>query len=445
MTSGGVSKLIDRPAGGQAAVLVHLRFPFTDYASDGEEFVELVCSAGMDVRSVIGGSRERADSRFFAGSGKTDEIALAVEAENASLVIFNHELSPSQERNLERRLGVRVIDRTGLILHIFSLRARSHEGKLQVELAQLRHIATRLTRGWTHLERQKGGVGLRGGPGETQLEIDRRLVRNKIASLERQLEQLCVRRAQGRQARSRNRALSVSLVGYTNAGKSTLFNTLTGAHGYASGKLFATLDTTVRQLELAPGDSGTLSDTVGFIRDLPHTLVAAFHATLEEVREADLLLHVVDAADPERETRVRQVREVLAEIEAEEVPALVVFNKIDQVPGESVRVEYDANGRPVRAFVSALDKRGIDELRSAIAEALRPDMTEEELRLPPSAARLRAQLFDLNAVCEERTEADGYMRLRVRLSYARLAGLCRDAGVTPPAQPRREPRAVAAA
>ncbi len=406
-----------------------------DYASEHEEFVELARSAGAEVCAELGGARDRPDASLYAGSGKVEEIAQAVEAHDAQVVIFNHDLSPSQERNLEKRLHVRVIDRTGLILEIFALRARSHEGKLQVELAQLRHIATRLTRGWTHLERQKGGIGVRGGPGETQLEIDRRLVHNKIATLERQLEKVRAQRAQSRRARTRNEVPSVSLVGYTNAGKSTLFNAITQADGYASAKLFATLDTTVRQMELAPGDSGTLADTVGFVRDLPHTLVAAFRATLEEVRDAELLLHVVDAADPERDDRVRQVRDVLAEIGADEVPALIVFNKIDLCPDETPRVERDAQGRPARVFISARSGQGIELLRQAVTETLRPDMVDEELRLPAGAARLRAKLFELHAVYGEATDADGTMRLRVRLPYGRLAGLCRAAGVAPPPPP----------
>ncbi|HEU0197533.1 MAG TPA: ribosome rescue GTPase HflX [Nevskiaceae bacterium] len=445
MSSGGLAKLIERPAGGQAAVLVHLKFPAVDYASEHDEFVELAQSSGAAVRAIIGGSRERPDAGLFAGTGKVDEIAAAVIAHQASLVVFNHELSPSQERNLERRLKVRVVDRTGLILDIFALRARSHEGQLQVELAQLRHLATRLAKGWTHLERQKGGIGLRGGPGETQIEIDRRLVRDKITTVERQLERVRARRAQGRRARDRNQVPSVSLVGYTNAGKSSLFNALTGADGYASNKLFATLDTTVRQLELAPGDSGTLADTVGFIRDLPHTLVAAFRATLEEVCEADLLLHVVDAADPERNARVRQVRDVLQEIGAGEVPALTVFNKIDLCPDEMPHVDYDSEGRPTRVFISARTGAGLDELRIALAQALRPDMVDDELCLPPSAAKLRAQLFALHAVNAEHVEPDGSLRLRVRLPYSRLVGLCRAAGVAAPAPPAPRRQAVAAA
>ncbi len=434
MSAGGVAKLIGRPAGGQAAVLVHLEFPGVDYATEHEEFIELARSAGADVLAVIGGRRDKPDSGLYAGTGKVEEIASAVAGSCAELAIFNHELSPSQERNLEKQLSCRVIGRSGLILDIFAQRARSHEGKLQVELAQLQHMSTRLVRGWTHLERQKGGIGMR-GPGESQLETDRRLVREKIATLKRRLEEVRKRRAQNRRARDRSQVPSVSLVGYTNAGKSTLFNALTGAAGYASRQLFATLDTTVRRLELPAGDPAVIADTVGFIRDLPHDLVAAFRATLEEAREADLLLHVVDAADPERVERVHQVQAVLDEIGAEEVPCLGVFNKIDLRTGEEPRVECDEAGRPVRVFVSAHTGAGLDALREAIATLLHADVIEDELLLPPSAARLRAQLFELNAVQGEKVEADGGLRLRVRLPYARLTSLFQEAGLTPPPRP----------
>lgn len=435
MTTGGVAKLIERPAGGQAAVLVHLEFPAEDYAADHEEFIELARSAGAEVLTIIGGRREKPDSGLFVGSGKAEEIAAAVLGSQAELAIFNHELSPSQERNLEKQLSCRVVDRTGLILDIFAQRARSHEGKLQVELAQLQHLSTRLVRGWTHLERQKGGIGLR-GPGESQLETDRRLVGDKIAALKQRLETVRKRRAQNRQARTRGRVPTVSLVGYTNAGKSTLFNALVGGDSYASRKLFATLDTTVRRLDLSVGDPAVIADTVGFIRDLPHDLVAAFRATLEEAREADLLLHVVDSADVERNERVRQVRAVLEEIDADQVPCLQVYNKIDLRPGEKPHVEYDAEGDPVRVFVSAQTGAGLDMLREAVTRLLYPDIFEDELLLPPSAARLRARLFDLHAIQDEKVEADGAFRLRVRLPYSRLVRLYREAELPlPPAGP----------
>ncbi|MDI3260881.1 MAG: GTPase HflX [Sinobacteraceae bacterium] len=413
-------------------MLVHLQFPGADFEADRLEFLELARSAGAAIVAVVGGRRERPDPGLYAGDGKVDEIAAAVAAGGAELVIFNHDLSPSQERNLEKRLQRRVLDRTGLILDIFARRARSHEGKLQVELAQLQHLATRLVRGWTHLERQRGGgIGMT-GPGETQLELDRRLIGERIALLKRRLEDVRSRRAQNRQARARREIPTVSLVGYTNAGKSTLFNALTGAGTFASGQLFATLDTTVRRVALPTGETVVLADTVGFIRELPHDLIAAFRATLEEAREADLLLHVIDAADPERAVRSEQVEAVLREIGAHEVPRLQVYNKIDLRTEETPRVERDANGLPRRVFISARDGRGLDLLRDAIAQCLYPDLVEDEIRLPPSAARLRAQLFALKAVRAERVEQDGGLRLTVRLPYSRLVRLCREAGLAPP-------------
>jgi GTP-binding protein HflX len=424
--------MFERPQSGQRAVLVHLEFPSTDFESDRREFEELARSAGAEILSVVGGSRQKPDAGLFIGSGKADEIKSLVQATNAELVIFNHDLSPSQERNLEKIIQCRVLDRAGLILDIFAQRARSHEGKLQVELAQLQHVATRLVRGWTHLERQRGGgIGLR-GPGETQLEMDRRLIRERIATLKRHLETVRSRRAQNRQARTRSNIPTVSIIGYTNAGKSTLFNALTGDHTFASSKLFATLDTTIRKLQLHVGEPVLLADTVGFIRDLPHDLVAAFRATLEEAREADLLLHVIDSADPERMTRIQQVREVLDEIGANEVPSLLVFNKIDLRENEAPRVERDESGRPARLFVSAQNNLGLDLLRKAIAELLRPENAERQLVLPPSAARLRARLFSFQAVREEKLDADGNFHLKVVMPSERLRGLCIEAGITFP-------------
>jgi GTPase len=430
-----VQALFERPPSGQRAVLVHLEFPRTDFESDRREFEELARSAGAQIEAVVGGSRVKPDPGLFIGSGKADEIAALVKAEGVELAIFNHDLSPSQERNLEKLLQCRVLDRAGLILDIFAARARSHEGKLQVELAQLQHLATRLVRGWTHLERQKGGIGLR-GPGETQLETDRRLVRDRIATLKRHLEDVRRRRAQSRASRRRNEVPSVSIVGYTNAGKSTLFNALTGDDTYASSQLFATLDTTVRKLPLPNGESAVIADTVGFVRDLPHDLIAAFRATLEESRDADLLLHVVDSADPERIARIEQVDAVLQEIGAGEVPRLLVFNKIDLRESELARVELDDRGLPERVFVSARTGAGLETLRRAIARRLRPDETVHEVTLPPSAARLRAQLFELKAIRSERMGDDGAWHLRVAMPYERLRGLCAAAGVVPPPAPR---------
>ncbi len=430
-----IQALFDRPPSGQRAVLVHLDFPGADFESDRREFEELARSAGADIHALIGGTRVKPDSGLFIGSGKAQEIAAAVAAADVELAIFNHDLSPSQERNLEKILCCRVLDRAGLILDIFARRARSHEGKLQVELAQLQHLATRLVRGWTHLERQKGGIGLR-GPGETQLETDRRLVRDRIATLKRHLEDVRRRRAQGRASRRRNEVPAVSLVGYTNAGKSTLFNALTGDATYASSLLFATLDTTVRKLELPQGEPAVLADTVGFVRDLPHDLIAAFRATLEESRDADLLLHVVDSADPERMARIEQVDAVLHEIGAGNVPVLQVFNKIDLRPGEAARVETDAEGQPARVYLSARQASGLDDLRQAIVQCLRPQVDVFELRLPPTAGRLRAQLFEYRAVLAEHQEESGHFRIEVAMPYIRLRGLCVAAGVTPPPEPR---------
>jgi GTP-binding protein HflX len=423
--------MFERPPPGEKAVLVHLAFPKSDYDADRREFVELARSAGADVRAVIGGRRQKPDPSLYIGTGKADEVAGAARAGGAELAVFNHELSPSQERNLERRIQARVIDRTGLILQIFAQRARSHEGKLQVELAQLQHLATRLVRGWTHLERQRGGgIGMT-GPGETQLELDRRLIGRRIATLKKRLDLVRRRREQNRRARARSEMPTVSLVGYTNAGKSTLFNALTGAKTYASSKLFATLDPTLRRIGLPGSRAAVLADTVGFVRDLPHDLVAAFRATLEESREASLLLHVVDAADPERDARVGQVEAVLAEIGADAVPRLEVHNKIDLKPDERPRIERDAAGRPARVHVSALTGTGLDLLREAVAEWLGPEVEEHVLVLPPTAARLRARLFEQGAVRGEQVRPDGGFRLRVVMPRERLRRALREAGLEP--------------
>jgi GTP-binding protein HflX len=379
-----------------AAVLVALDFGERDHADAVAEFRLLCGSAGLTETALVGGKRAKPDPAYYAGSGKVQEIAAAVAATGAQVAVFNHMLSPAQQRNLEQQLKARVIDRTTLILDIFAQRAQSHEGKIQVELAQLRHLATRLVRGWTHLERQKGGIGLR-GPGETQLETDRRLLGKRVKVLEEKLEKLQRQREVQRRARSRGRVFSVSLVGYTNAGKSTLFNALTKADSYAADQLFATLDTTSRKIFLPPVGNIVVSDTVGFIRDLPHTLVAAFRATLEETIHADLLLHVVDSASPARLEQIEQVNGVLKEIGADAIPQMLVWNKIDlaigpqPAAGESAPaaagedaagaapaqapaaryapgVERDEYDKISRVYLSARTREGIDHLRAALVE-----------------------------------------------------------------------------
>lgn len=366
--------MIERPGSGDAAVLVSLDFGDTDYEESLEELQRLTESAGVGILGIVRGKRSRPDAALFAGSGKADEIAETVVANEANLVIFNHELSPAQQRNLERRLDCRVIDRTSLILDIFAQRAQSHEGKLQVELAQLEHLSTRLVRGWTHLERQKGGIGLR-GPGETQLETDRRLLGKRVKLLKEKLAKLGRQRNVQRRARVRANVLSVSIVGYTNAGKSTLFNRLTHAQAYVADQLFATLDTTSRKFFVADGGSVVLSDTVGFIKHLPHTLVAAFRATLEEAVAADLLLHVVDASSPSRDQQIVEVNKVLAEIGADHIPQLMVLNKID-VNGLAPGLERDEYGRIGRIWVSARTGEGLSLLREALAEYSRQHQAE---------------------------------------------------------------------
>ncbi len=362
-----MSERAERPARANAAVLVGLDFGTEGYAEGLEELRLLAQSAGLRPQAVITGKRQRPDTALYAGSGKVEEIAAAVREHDAVLVVFNHELSPAQQRNLEKELDCPVLDRTGLILGIFARRARSNEGKLQVELAQLEYASTRLVRGWTHLERQRGGRGFMGGMGETQIEIDRRLLAKRVKLLKDKLVEFKRRRDVQRRARARGEVLSVSLVGYTNAGKSTLFNALTHAGSYAADQLFATLDTTTRRMYLAGTGNLVLSDTVGFIRDLPHGLVAAFRATLEETIQADLLLHLVDASSGVREPQIEAVNKVLAEIGAEAIPQIQVWNKIDLtgVPPGSDRDEY---GKITRVCLSAKTGEGLDFLRDALTE-----------------------------------------------------------------------------
>lgn len=398
----------------------------TGFEAQSNEFVQLATSAGIQCVMMISGSRRFPEPRFFIGSGKADEIASAVKEHAIDVVIVNHPLSPSQERNLERHLQCRVLDRSGLILDIFAQRARSHEGKLQVELAQLRHLSTRLVRGWTHLERQKGGIGLR-GPGETQLETDRRLLAGRIQHIERRLAKVRRSREQGRQSRRRNEIPVVALVGYTNAGKSTLFNRLTQSSVYAADQLFATLDPTMRRVDLAPHRSLILADTVGFIQDLPHELIAAFQSTLTETREASLLLHVIDAADPEKDFHIEEVERVLKEIGAGEVPLWNVFNKIDLLP-DGMSAVGERSGLP-SIWISARAGLGVDWLESRLAEHFSETMFCGWVTLPANAGRLRARLFERQAVEAESISEEGTLLVQLNVPKRTLIELFREANI----------------
>lgn len=398
--------MFDRYEAGEQAVLVHLDFSDEQNKEDIEELQMLVSSAGVNNVAFVTGSRNAPNAKYFVGSGKAEEIADTVRALQADVVIFNHALSPSQERNLEALCKCRVLDRTSLILDIFAQRARTHEGKLQVELAQLRHLSTRLIRGWTHLERQKGGIGLR-GPGETQLETDRRLLRERIKSILKRLQRVQKQREQGRRSRKRAEIPTLSLVGYTNAGKSTLFNTITDAGVYAADQLFATLDPTLRKIELTEVGPAILADTVGFIRHLPHDLVAAFKATLQETQEATLLLHVVDYADEQYLENMDQVNEVLEEIEADDIPQLIICNKIDRLEGVEPKIDRDDEGRPIRVWISAQQGKGIDLLKLALTECLRKEMVNYTLSVPPSDGKVRGMLYELNCINKQSYAAEG--------------------------------------
>ena len=412
---------------GEKAVLVHVDMPDSVGREDLAEFHHLVTSSGVVPVAEVTGKRDRPDPALYVGSGKAEEIAAVVKAHEADVVLFNHSLSPGQERNLEREVKCRVLDRTGLILDIFAQRARTHEGRLQVELAQLRHLQTRLVRGWTHLERQKGGIGLR-GPGETQLETDRRLVRERIRAIESRLDKVRRQRAQSRRGRERTETPLISLVGYTNAGKSTLFNAITEGEVFVADQLFATLDPTLRKVRIPGVGPAILADTVGFIRHLPHRLVEAFRATLEETLGASLLLHVTDCSAEEREDNIAAVNTVLGEIDADQLPVLHVFNKVD-LTDMAPRIDRDEHGAPVRVWLSAQTRAGFDLLFQAMAERLAHGWVDGWITLPQDAGRLRARLHEAGEVSEETVDEQGRMRLHVHVNRVHFERLLREQGL----------------
>ena len=413
----------ERPRGGERALLVHVNFPHRPDQDDQAEFIELARSANVTVVDIVVSSRTQPSARSFIGKGKLEAIAELVKMHEIEVVLFNHSLSPSQERNLERQLQCRVLDRTGLILDIFAQRAQSFEGKLQVELAQLKHLATRLVRGWTHLERQKGGIGLR-GPGETQLETDRRLLGKRIKYLNNRLTKVSRQREQSRQARKKAEIPTVSLVGYTNAGKSTLFNALTESSAFVADQLFATLDLTLRKLEIDDQLSVILADTVGFIRHLPHDLVAAFRATLLEIHEADLILHLVDCADENRHEKIEAVNKVLEEIGAAQVPQIMVYNKID-LPGYKPRIDVDEQGQSWRVWLSAISREGFDQLYEVLRKRFSEQKQYCSLMLKADEGQIRAFLFNQGAIDSETYQSNGDIDLKLRISPSLLGQLYR--------------------
>jgi GTPase len=420
-------KSFERPRTGERAVLVRLGLGTPVDSEDLQEFRQLATSAGAIPVAQVTGRRDRPDPRYFMGSGKAEELRAAVEANEAEVVLVDHALSPSQERNLEKLIGRRVLDRSGLILDIFAQRARSFEGKLQVELAQLKHISTRLVRGWTHLERQKGGIGMR-GPGETQLETDRRLIGQRVRVLTKRLEKITQQRETGRQMRAEIPVPSLALVGYTNAGKSTLFRSWTGADAYVADQLFATLDPTVRRITLPGGTPVVAADTVGFIRELPHELVAAFQSTLTEAREATLLLHVIDASDPRRDEHISQVDAVLADIGADRIPQILVYNKIDRLEMQP-RIDRDPDGHATAVWISAEKRIGLDLLAQGVAQRLTRFARKARIRIQASAGAVRSRLYAAKAVRDERSAEDGSIEIEVELPDVELLALARTAGV----------------
>jgi len=423
-----VSLFFDRPDFGERALLVHLKLNSESEPEDVGEFEELVRSAGGDIVDLVRGARTSPHAKFFIGTGKLEEIAEIAKRESAQLIIFNHNLSPSQERNLEAHLQCRVLDRTGLILDIFAMRARTHEGKLQVELAQLQHLSSRLVRGWTHLERQKGGIGMR-GPGETQLESDRRMVRDRIKSIKKRLEKVRIQRDQGRQSRLKSDTPTVSLVGYTNAGKSTLFNLITESDVYAADQLFATLDPTMRRLDIPEQGPIIFADTVGFISHLPHRLINAFRATLEEAAAANVLLHIIDASAEDRSTNVDRVNDVLKEIGAHELPTLLVYNKIDLMDEPVPRIDRDQDGKPVAVWLSALTGEGTELLLEAVAEYLPRKMIHTKLQLKPEQGAFRAALYNYKAVLNETYNEQGDVNLEIQLPESEFLRIVKQSGL----------------
>jgi len=409
--------LFSRPDAGERAILVNVIF--RESVEDLNELKELAKSAGADPVRVVEGKRRAPDAKYYIGTGKVEEVKQLIETESANIVLFNHPLTPSQERNLEQALEVRVVDRNGLILDIFAQRAQTFEGKLQVELAQLKHLSTRLIRGWTHLERQKGGIGLR-GPGETQLETDRRLLAVRIKQIQKRLEKVSQQRHQGRAKRKRVEIPSISLVGYTNAGKSTLFNRMTGAEAYAADQLFATLDPTLRRCRLTNGADVVLADTVGFIRHLPHELIAAFRSTLQEASEAELLLHVIDANANDREETIVQVNAVLDEIGASKIKQLRVFNKIDLLDGFIPRIDRDEDGQPISVWLSAQENIGMELLFEALEDLFSASKVKKLCHLLPSQGDVRARLFSIARVLNDEVNEAGGWNIAIEIDKKHL-------------------------